>query len=79
MNMTNKTKLDENIEGALNFREWKYIIMLILEENDLEGYIKEEVKDPEGDEAKTKQKNDIIKAKRIVDDSLSTILSWRLK
>ena len=51
-------------------RAWKYIIMLILEEHDLEGYIKEEVKDPQGDEAKAKQKKDMIKSKRIIDDSI---------
>ena len=39
--MKNNTNLDENIEGAKNFREWKYQIMLILEENDLEGFIEE--------------------------------------
>ena len=44
--------------------------MLILEENDLEGYIKEEVKDPEGDEAKNKYKKDMIKAKMIIAESI---------
>ena len=44
--------------------------MLILEENDLEGYIKGEVKEPEGDEAKTKNKNDMIKAKRIIANTI---------
>ena len=44
--MTNSTKLDENIEGADNFRAWKYRVMLSLEERDLEGYIKEKVKEP---------------------------------
>ena len=34
--MTNNTKLDDKLEGVENFRAWKYIIMLILEENDLE-------------------------------------------
>ena len=68
--MTNKTKLDENIEGVENLRAWKYIIMLILEENGLEGYIKEEVKEPEGDGAKTKHKKDMIKAKRIIAHSI---------
>ena len=48
--------LEENIEGAENFRAWKYIIMLILEEHDLDGFIKEDVKEPEGEEAKDKQK-----------------------
>ena len=44
--MTNNTKLDEKLEGAENFRAWKYKIMLILEEHDLDGFIKEEVKEP---------------------------------
>ena len=52
--MTNNTKLDESLEGVENFRAWKYRVMLILEEHDLEGYIKEEVQEPEGDEAKEK-------------------------
>ena len=58
--MTNSTKLDEKLEGAENFRAWKHRIMLILEENDLEGFIKEEVAEPEGDEAKVKHKKDMI-------------------
>ena len=40
--MTKNTKLDKNHEGVENFRAWKYHIMLILEENDLEGFIKKE-------------------------------------
>ena len=51
--MTNNTKLDEKLEGAENFRAWKYRIMLILEEHDLDGFIKEDVKEPEGEEAKS--------------------------
>ena len=68
--MTNNTKIDENLEGADNFIAWKYIVMLILEEHDLEGYIKEEVKEPEEDEEKAKNKKDMIKAKRIIVDSI---------
>ena len=41
--MTNNTKLDEKLEGVDNFGAWKYRVMLIFEEHDLEGYIKEEV------------------------------------
>ena len=37
--MTLSTKLDEKLEGADNFRAWKYRVMLILEEHDLEGFI----------------------------------------
>ena len=44
--------------------------MHILEKNDLDEYIKEEVKDPEGDEANTKHKKDIIKYKRIIIESI---------
>ena len=44
--MTNNTKMDEKLEGAKNFKAWKSQNMLILEENDLEGFIKEEVAEP---------------------------------
>ena len=58
--MKNSAKLDEKIKGAKNFRAWKYIIMLILEEHDLDGYIKEEFKETKGEESKSKQKKDMI-------------------
>ena len=70
LNMTNNTKLDEKLEGAENFRRWKYRIMLILEENGLEGFIKKKVAKPEEDEVKVKHKKDMIKAKRIKADSI---------
>ena len=44
--------------------------MLILEEHDLEGYIKDEVKELGGYEEKDKHKKDMIEAKRIIDDSI---------
>ena len=44
--------------------------MLTLEENGLEGFIKEEVAEPEGYEVKAKHKKDMIKAKRIIVDSI---------
>ena len=44
--------------------------MLILEEHDLEGYIKQEVKEPEGDEAKAKHKKYMIKYKMFIADSI---------
>ena len=68
--MTKNTNLDENIKGAENFIAWKYRVMLILEEHDLEGYIKDEVKELEGDEAKAKHTKDMIKAKRMIADSI---------
>ena len=68
--MTSSTKLDEKLEGAENFWAWKYRVMLILEENDLEKFVKEEVAEPEGDEAKAIFKKNMIRAKRIIADSI---------
>ena len=53
--MTICTKLDEKLEGVDNFRAWKYRVTLILEENNLEGFIEEDIPEPEGDEDKTKR------------------------
>ena len=56
INIKNNTNLDEKLEGDENFRAWKYRIMLILQENDLHKFMKEEVKEPEEAEAKSKHK-----------------------
>ena len=68
--MTSSTKLDEKLEGADNFRAWKYRAMFILEENDLEGFVEEDILELEGDEAKAKHKKSMVKAKRIIADSI---------
>ena len=68
--MTKNTKLDEKLEGVENLRAWMYQIMLILQENDLERFIKEEVEEPEEAEAKSKYKKDMFTAKRIIADSI---------
>ena len=44
--------------------------MLILEENDQEGFIKDKVAKPEEDEAKEKYMKDMIKDKSITTDSI---------
>jgi hypothetical protein len=41
--MSARTKLVDKLEGVENFCAWKYRIGLILEENDLARFIKEEV------------------------------------
>ena len=51
--MSHHTKLDEKIEGAGNFRAWKYRISLVLEENEFNTYISGEVPVREGDRAKS--------------------------
>ena len=68
--MTINTKLDEKLEGADNFRAWKYRVMLILEENDLEGFNEEDILEPEEDEAKAKHEKSLIREKRIIVDSI---------
>ena len=68
--MSHHTNLDENIEGGDNFRAWKYRISLVLEENELDSYISGEVSVPQGDEDKALHKKNLIKAKRIIVDSI---------
>ena len=76
--MSHHTKLDEKLEGANNFRAWKYRISLLLEENDLDSYINEKVPVPEGDEAKALHKNKLVMAKRIIANSVKDHLSSQL-
>ena len=68
--MTINTKLDEKLEGADNFRAWKYRVMLVLEENNLEGFIEADILEPEGDEDKAKHNKSLVKEKRIILDSI---------
>ena len=49
---------------------WKYGVLLILEEHDLEYYVKEEFADLEGDEDKAKHKKNLVKSKKIVANSI---------
>ena len=68
--MAHHTHPEDNLVGVDNFRAWKYIISLILEENDLDQYITEEVPKLEGDEAKAAHKRSMDKAKRIIAHSI---------
>jgi hypothetical protein len=68
--MTTSTKIDENLEGAGDFRAWKYRVMLILEGNELVSFVEKDIEELEGDEAKYKYKKDLIKVKRIIADSV---------
>ena len=64
--MTRHTQLEDKLGGADNFRAWKYRISPILEENDLDQYITEEVRELEGGEDKVAHKRSMAKAKRII-------------
>ena len=68
--MAPSTKLEDKLEGIENFRAWKYRIGLILQENDIDKYVKEEVVEPEEAKAKEKHKKDMIRAQRIIADSI---------
>ena len=46
------------------------LISLVLEENELDTYISEEVPVPEGDEAKALHNKNLVKAKKIIVDSI---------
>jgi hypothetical protein len=64
------TKLVDKLEGVENLHAWKYRIGLILEENDLAKFIKENVPEPEEDVAKAKYKKDMVRVKWIIPDSI---------
>jgi hypothetical protein len=68
--MSASIKLAEKLEGIDNFRAWKYRISLILAENDLLRFIKEEVKEPEDAVEKEKHQKDSIRAQRIIANSI---------
>ena len=66
--MAPRTKLEDKREGLENFLAWKYRIGLILRENGLEKYIKNEIAKPEEAKAKEKHEQDLIKEMRIITD-----------
>jgi hypothetical protein len=68
--MSASTKLVDKLEGVDNFPTWKYRIVLILEENDLSRFIKENVPEPTDATTKAKYQNDMVRAKRIIADSI---------
>ena len=68
--MAPSIELEDKLEGIQNFQAWKYRIGLILKENNLEKYIKDEIPEPEGAKAKEKHKKDLIREQRIIVDSI---------
>ena len=68
--MSASVKLVDKLEGVENFCAWKYRIGLILEENDLAIFIKEEVSELVDAAEKAKHQKDTIRAKRIIADSI---------
>jgi hypothetical protein len=68
--MSASTELVDKLKGVDNLCAWKYRIALILEENDLAIFIKENVLEPADATAKAKYQKDMVRAKRIIADSI---------
>ena len=68
--MSASTKIVDKLEGVEKFHAWKYRITLILEENDLARFIKEDVPKPTDAAAKGKHQKDTVKAKRMIANSI---------
>ena len=68
--MAPSTKLEDKLEGIENFLASKYRIGLILIENGIEKYIKDEVVEPTKFEAKETYEQDLIKEMKIIVDSI---------
>jgi hypothetical protein len=68
--MSVSTNLVDKLEGVEKLCAWNYRIGLIIEENDLAKLIKGNVSEPEEDVAKAKYKKDMVRAKRIIADSI---------
>ena len=68
--MTNNTQLEDKLGGAKNFHTWKYRVLLILEEHNLENYVKEEATELEGDKDKARHEKNMVKAKSIFVESI---------
>ena len=61
---------EDNLEAIENLWAWEYRINPIFREDYIDKYIKGEVAEPEEDEAKEKHKEDLIRAMRIIIDSI---------
>ena len=72
--MASSTKLDEKLEGADDFRAWRFRIMLIMREQGLVKHVMEDVPEPEEEEAKEKFIKDQVRAMRIIADSIKNHL-----
>jgi hypothetical protein len=68
--MSASTKLVDKMEGVEKFCAWKYRIGLVLEENDLEKFVKGEIQEPDNAAEKAKYQKDTIRTKRIIADSI---------
>ena len=64
------TKFVDKLEGVENSYAQKYRIGLVIEENDLEKFVKGEILEPDDTAKKAQYQKDTIRAKRIIEDSI---------
>ena len=63
-------QLNDKLGEVENFQAWKYRISLVLEGNELDTYISREVPVPKRDKGKALHKKNLVKAKKIIVDSI---------
>jgi len=68
--MVPSLRVEDRLDGASNFRSWKTRILLFLDENDIQNYVKESVSEPQDAKEKANHKKNEAKAKRILIDSI---------
>jgi hypothetical protein len=66
--MVTTLKVEDILDGALNFRSWKAKILNLLEENDLDDYVTRVIPEPIEDNGKVVYKKNQSKVKRILFD-----------
>ena len=69
--MSTVMRVEDRLDGHPNFRSWRSRLMIILEDNDLAQYVKAEVAEPNDDPGKLTFKKNMIKAKRIILESVN--------
>jgi hypothetical protein len=68
--MCASTKLVDKLECVEKLCAWKYTIALIIDQNELAKFIKENVLEHEEATTKAKYQKDMVRAKRIIVDSI---------
>ena len=58
--------VEDRLDGATNFRSWKTKILLILDENEIHNYVKEDISELESVEDKLKNKKNEANSKSIL-------------
>ena len=68
--MATGIRVEDRLDGKINFRSWRSRLMIVLEENDLLHYVKSIVAEPVEPTEKIAYQKCMVKAKRIIMDSV---------